>query len=135
MKNYQKIAGCTKEGKFHISPKIFETEDCDFTNSLFSTSDMEEWFRMKLVYADHCRLYGDDYEAMIIYTDILNDTMLEETPIPLYADIAQKAYIGLSDVTLNGSDFVFERGIGKVDKYRTWFETNKSHTTKSSSLL
>lgn len=135
MKNYQKIAGCTKEGKFHISPEIFETEDVDFTNSLFSTSDMKEWFRMKLAYADHCRLYGDDYEAMNIYADILNDTMAEETPIPLYADIAHKAYIGLSSVTLNGSDFIFERGIDTVDRYRTCFETNKIQTNASSSLL
>ena len=122
MSSYFKIASSTPEGKLNATTYLFDVLDWDYRLSLLGKTTGKEYYELKLIYAKHCQQHADDEAAMDIYTGILDKTVVNGKPLPQYADIAYQAYCGLSNVTFNGSEYIWESGVGLVDMYRNIFE-------------
>ena len=52
MNDKQIIAQCSDKGKFKVDSEIFEDENWEFTHGLFSTSNMEDWYMLNIVYKE-----------------------------------------------------------------------------------
>ena len=126
MAKYKKIAESSANGMFSVTPDIFEDDDWEFRNGLFSTSDTIEWYMLKLALAENYLQRGDDYDAFEIFKSILNDIVINNHIDEKYQEIACKAYKGLSKVTWNGSDYIWESGISIIENYQHLFNENKS---------
>ena len=126
MAKHKKIAESLANGKFSVTPNIFDDDDWEFRNGLFSTSDTIEWYMLKLALAENYLQRGDDYDAFEIFKSILNDIVINNHIDEKYQEIACKAYKGLSKVTWNGCDYIWESGISIIENYQHLFNENKS---------
>lgn len=122
MNDKQIIAQCSDKGKFKVDSEIFEDENWEFTHGLFSTSNMEDWYMLKLAYAKYCIQRGDEREAFDIYTTILEEIVSNGHINEKYRDIANEAYSSLSKIVWNGSEYIYESGISVIEGYKELFE-------------
>ena len=122
MAKYKKIAESSANGMFSVTPDIFEDDDWEFRNGLFSTPNTTEWYTLKLALAENYLHRGDDYDAFEIYKSILNDDIINNHIDENYHDIACKAYKGLSKVTWSGCDYIWETGMSIVKSYQHLFD-------------
>ena len=121
MAKNDKIAESLANGRFSVTPNIFD-DDWDFINSLFSTQDTIEWYMMKLALAEYHLQRGNEDDAFEIYKSILKDVVINNHIDDKYHDIAYKAYKGLSKVTWNGRDYIWEAGVSIIDNYKHLFD-------------
>lgn len=121
MEKYEKIAESLANGRLYITPNIFDNDDWDFKNSLFSNQDTTEWYMLKLALAEYHLQRGNEDDAFEIYKSILKDVVINNHIDDKYHDIAYKAYKGLSKVTWNGRDYIWESGISIIDDYTPLF--------------
>lgn len=121
MEKYEKIAESLANGRLYVTPNIFDNDDWDFKNSLFSNQDTTEWYMLKLALAEYHLQRGNEDDAFEIYKSILKDVVINNHIDDKYHDIAYKAYKGLSKVTWNGRDYIWESGISIIDDYTPLF--------------
>ncbi len=121
MEKYEKIAESLANGRLYVTPNIFDNNDWDFKNSLFSNQDTTEWYMLKLALAEYQLQRGNEDDAFEIYKSILKDVVINNHIDDKYHDIAYKAYKGLSKVTWNGRDYIWESGISIIDDYKHLF--------------
>lgn len=121
MEKYEKIAESLANGRLYVTPNIFDNDDWDFKNSLFSNQDTTEWYMLKLALAEYHLERGNEDDAFEIYKSILKDVVINNHIDDKYHDIAYKAYKGLSKVTWNGRDYIWESGISIIDDYKQLF--------------
>jgi hypothetical protein len=121
MEKYEKIAESLANGRLYVTPNIFDNDDWDFKNSLFSNQDTTEWYMLKLALAEYHLQRGNEDDAFEIYKSILKDVVINNHIDDKYHDIAYKAYKGLSKVTWNGRDYIWESGISIIDDYKQLF--------------
>lgn len=96
MEKYEKIAESLANGRLYVTPNIFDNDDWDFKNSLFSNQDTTEWYMLKLALAEYHLQRGNEDDAFEIYKSILKDVVINNHIDDKYHDIAYKAYKGLS---------------------------------------
>ena len=75
MANKQKIAQSSAEGKLRVEPEIFDDDNWEFSLRLFSTPNTEDWYTMKLAYAEYSMQREDERGAFDIYTSILEEVV------------------------------------------------------------
>lgn len=121
MEKYEKIAESLANGRLYVTPNIFDNDDWDFKNSLFSNQDTTEWYMLKLALAEYHLQRGNEDDAFEIYKSILKDVVINNHIDDKYHDIAYKAYKGLSKVTWNSRDYIWESGISIIDDYTPLF--------------
>lgn len=121
MEKYEKIAESLANGRLYVTPNIFDNDDWDFKNSLFSNQDTTEWYMLKLALAEYHLQRGNEDDVFEIYKSILKDVVINNHIDDKYHDIAYKAYKGLSKVTWNGRDYIWESGISIIDDYKQLF--------------
>lgn len=121
MEKYEKIAESLANGRLYVTPNIFDNDDWDLKNSLFSNQDTTEWYMLKLALAEYHLQRGNEDDAFEIYKSILKDVVINNHIDDKYHDIAYKAYKGLSKVTWNGRDYIWESGISIIDDYKQLF--------------
>lgn len=121
MEKYEKIAESLANGRLYVTPNIFDNDDWDFKNSLFSNQDTTEWYMLELALAEYHLQRGNEDDAFEIYKSILKDVVINNHIDDKYHDIAYKAYKGLSKVTWNGRDYIWESGISIIDDYKQLF--------------
>lgn len=131
MSYYTKIASSSADGQFSVTEQLFDTIDWDFQLDLLANTTGLDYYEVKLAYAKYCQQHSFDDEALETYTRILDETVKDGKPMPMYKDIPYQAYCGLSSVTFQGSDYTWESGVGIVDMYRKVFEkpNNKTNIT------
>lgn len=122
MVDKKKIAQCSSKGKFKVTSDIFEDNNREFTLGLFSTLNMEDWYMLKLAYAEYCIQLGNEREAFDIYTTILEETVTNGCINEKYRDIANEAYVALSKMVWSGSEYIWESGIPVLKGYKELFE-------------
>lgn len=122
MVDKKKIAQCSSKGKFKVTSDIFEDNNREFPLGLFSTLNMEDWYMLKLAYAEYCIQLGNEREAFDIYTTILEETVTNGCINEKYRDIANEAYVALSKMVWSGSEYIWESGISVLKGYKELFE-------------
>ena len=103
--------------KLYVLPLINYSTICEI-----STQDTIEWYMMKLALAEYHLQRGNEDDAFEIYKSILDDVVINNHIDDKYHDIAYKAYKGLSKVTWNGRDYIWEAGVSIIDNYKHLFD-------------
>lgn len=115
------MAGSTPNGRLYVTPDYFEYDTWGDRYQLFAHSVEEDYLAAQLVYAEYCMSCGYERDALHTFSDILDRTVIKGQINTQYKELAYKAYSGLSKTVADGSEYVWESGVGILDTYRPIF--------------
>lgn len=115
------MAGSTPDGKLYVTSNYFEYDIWGDRYQLFAHAEKDDYLTAQLVYAEFCRACGDERDALNTFSEILEMTVMHSKILHQYKELAEKAYSGLSRTVAEGSEYVWESGVGILDSYRHIF--------------
>lgn len=110
-----KIAKCTPDGRFSVTPDIFEGDYWEL--ELFSTTDDYEYLHLEVKQADYYAQTYDERSALELYRDVLDSTIKNGKVLSKYRDLAKAAYKGLARLASSNDEYIWESCEGLLSYY------------------
>lgn len=122
IKYIERVASCRPEGNLFMSSDVFEDATLDLQWEVDHMPDgRDKWLAM-LQFADCCKECGDFDKALDYYVLVLEKTISNQTIIPKYFNLAEKAYQGVVCCNSCSDEYIWEMSSEILAGYRHLFQ-------------